>query len=163
MALWTPLIMYDINEQWSFMISDHVDHVWNLLIMLWYAIDHAWYLLIMLWKAVDHAWNLLIMLWKAVDHTWWSMIIAMKDCLSFMININRCIISWPLSGHLVIRSMWSYGHLVTWSSGHQVNMVLWSSGHMFIWSSGQYGHSGHLVTLSIWSSGQCGQCGYLVI
>ena len=81
MALWTLLIMYDINEQWSFMIIDHVDHVWNLLIMLWYAIDHAWNLLIMLWKAVDHAWNLLIMLWKAIDHAWYLLIIAVKGLL----------------------------------------------------------------------------------
>ena len=27
----------------------------------------------------------------------WSLIIAMKDCWSYMINIDRCIISWPLS------------------------------------------------------------------
>ena len=36
--------------------------------------------------------------WSTVDHTLWSLIIAMKDCWSYMINIDRCIISWPLLG-----------------------------------------------------------------
>ena len=89
MALWTPLIMYDINDQWSFMIIDHVDHVWNLLIMPWSTVDHSLWSLIMLWSTVDHRLWSLIMLWSTVDHTLWSLIIAMINCWSYAMIIDH--------------------------------------------------------------------------
>ena len=69
-----------------------------------------------IWSTVDHVWSMLIMLWSTVDHTLWSLIIAMKDCWSYMINIDRCIISWPLQHSITVVKFPFDQHQLFWSA-----------------------------------------------
>ena len=97
MALWTPLIMYDQHDQWSFMI---IDHRWTYEHWSYMIIDHSSSYMMIIDHGMKDCWSCM----KSVDH-------AMKGCWSYMINIDHCH-----ERLLIIHDQhWSVYHIVTTS------------------------------------------------